>query len=606
MTHHDKKLHGGPNPIVSSGEQLDQSEVSDDRKEDGYNLKNMFKDVQPPSESSSGVAPNVGKRRKSLTLFGMRRGSDPAGIKIREGTGRETGGVRFAIQRPTIVLEEQPQKESAIVVPDYGTKPGIKSETKFSKDQTAVSSQREAKTLSSVNSPSQSKIQTHDSAPMTEDGSKHDPISDPKIKPLTRNTAGAPSSLPIPSSALSGQALHTMGKQGDVENMSLENIDAHGLGPQQTSTPIAPAHGTILGFTSVTLTGQPESCSTGLPVTQTPPDPNSISDLETDFGANPALISLGYTPPSSLHFKTESEDSLKTPTSPFSVTSSPKPSSGNMPTEATKNVIDPILSHNYASGQAMSSHFPGPSASVGKSSIQLQDQTASPTVTAGSKINTIALSSSSPTDQSLSVGSAPHLSLRAESGTSPTYLKKGDNDSIAFSIKEQELDGTRLSKAEEKPERSRVGILKTAKLSELKGNSSAFAFSSPTEEYSKDRLSSFPLPSSPVGSRISNVIIIKASPDSKREFSVATMVEEEEESSSSTKDQKRETSQLRIESGKADIISTAPDVVQPEIEHGENSATQDRQPVSQEKEDMVEMEDIRDCKVTQMEELVDE
>uniref|UniRef100_A0A3Q3XBB8 RELT like 2 n=1 Tax=Mola mola TaxID=94237 RepID=A0A3Q3XBB8_MOLML len=191
--------------------------------------------------------------------------------------------------------------------------------------------------------------------------------------------------------------------------------------------------------------------------------------------------------------------------------------------------------------------------------------------------------------------------------TSVTYLKKGDNDSIAFSIKEQELDGARLPKAEEKTERSRVGILKTAKLSELEGNSSAFAFSSPTEEYSKDRLSSFPLPSSPLGSRISNVAIIKASPDSKREFSVVTMVEEEE-SSSSTKDQKRETSQLRIESGKAEIDSTVSDVVQPEIEHGENSATQDKQPASQEKDDMVEMEDIKDCKVTQMEEtkLVDE
>lgn len=191
--------------------------------------------------------------------------------------------------------------------------------------------------------------------------------------------------------------------------------------------------------------------------------------------------------------------------------------------------------------------------------------------------------------------------------TSVTYLKKGDNDSIAFSIKEQELDGARLPKAEEKSERNRVGILKTAKLSELEGNSSAFAFSSPTEEYSKDRLSSFPLPSSPVGSRISNVAIIKASPDSKREFSVVTMVEEEE-SSSSTKDQKRETSQLRIESEKAEIDSTVSDVVQPEIEHGENSATQDKQPASQEKDDMVEMEDIKDCKVTQMEEtkLVDE
>ncbi|XP_040904627.1 RELT-like protein 2 isoform X2 [Toxotes jaculatrix] len=89
VTHTDKKLHGGPNPLVSSGDQLDQSQDSEERKEGGYNLRSMFKDAHPSSESTNGVAPNVGKRKKSVTIFGLRRGSDPVGIKGLEGTDRQ-------------------------------------------------------------------------------------------------------------------------------------------------------------------------------------------------------------------------------------------------------------------------------------------------------------------------------------------------------------------------------------------------------------------------------------------------------------------------------------------------------------------------------------
>lgn len=92
-----------------------------------------------------------------------------------------------------------------------------------------------------------------------------------------------------------------------------------------------------------------------------------------------------------------------------------------------------------------------------------------------------------------------------------------------------------------------------------------------------------------MGGGISNVTIVKASPDSRREFSVVTMVEEE-------RDQQRETSNL------GDTSPTVLDVGQPPIRQGENSRTRDRPTVSQDKDDMVEMEDIKDCKVTQVEE----
>ncbi|KAG7269689.1 hypothetical protein CRUP_009751, partial [Coryphaenoides rupestris] len=91
-----KKLQESSNPMADSGDQLnqsqdskDQKEGTEDSKEAGYNLRNMFKDVKQPTESSNGVVPNVGKRRKSLSIFGLgRRGSDPhftsCGRKVRQ------------------------------------------------------------------------------------------------------------------------------------------------------------------------------------------------------------------------------------------------------------------------------------------------------------------------------------------------------------------------------------------------------------------------------------------------------------------------------------------------------------------------------------------
>lgn len=103
--------------------------------------------------------------------------------------------------------------------------------------------------------------------------------------------------------------------------------------------------------------------------------------------------------------------------------------------------------------------------------------------------------------------------------------------------------------------------------------------------------------------------IVKASPNSKREFSVATMVEEKE-SSTSIKDHKGATSELRVESEKAGTIPAVGQggevyvsgVGQTESQSGETPGAEVGPRVSQEKDDMVQMEDIRDCKVTQAEE----
>ncbi|XP_059202934.1 RELT-like protein 2 [Centropristis striata] len=596
VTHTDKKLPGSPNPMVSS-DQLDQSQDSDDRKDGGYNLRSMFKDVRQPSEGSNGIVPNVGKRRKSLTFFGLRRGSDPVGIRGGEGTFRETGGVRFAIQQQPIVLEEQLQTENSEVTPDRGTEPGVKPKTEPPMSQTP---ERKAKTLANFPSP-QSKDQAQGSKSAPEEGSKLEPSPEPHrnhtIKPSAGSAAASvPSSLPIPSPASPGQTFKTTEKLVDVGGKVLKNEGAFDPGPLQTSTPIAPMPGLIPGFTSAIPADQPEpSSSTGFPITQTPPDQSSSPDPESGFGASLALISLGSSPPSSCPNKTlSSASSLKTPISPMAGTPSPQLSSRNTPSEAAGTLTP--------SPKLPSSQSPIPSSSVGRSAGPLQAQTPAPSLTSSPKLDTMlgspkppsSSSSSSPADQNPSLGSSPHL----------------------LSLKEQDLQGARIPKTEERTEKKRVGILKTAKLSPVEGDSGGSALYSPIDQLSKDRLSSLHLsptsplsPSSPTGSRISSVAIVKVSPGSKREFSVVTMVDENQ-SSTSTEDQKGATSELRVEPGKA---GTNPEVDQGEevyVSGVERPERQSRETpdakvpprLGQEKDDMMQMEDIRDCKVTQVEE----
>ncbi|XP_069026865.1 RELT-like protein 2 [Embiotoca jacksoni] len=573
VTHTDKKLHGGPNPLAISGDQLDQSQDSEEQKESGYNLRSMFKEVPPHSESANGVAASVGKRRKSVTIFGLRRSSDPVGIKVGESTGKETGGVKFAIQQQPVVLEEPVQ-----AVGVDSTKPGSKRETK------PASPQRETKISGSVNSPSSlSKKQAYNSR------------SGPEVGSTRSIAASAPSSLPIPSK-----------KRGDVEDKVFKAEEMYDTLPLQTSTPITPMAGSIPGFTPVIPTSQPEPFSSpAFAVTQSPPDPSSSPDLEPGFGANLALISLGSSPPSSFPIRTTSSvSSLKSPTSSMAITPSPKLSSRNMESEAFSPALTPSpkLPLNRETAPFSSSSF-------GQSVSPLQTRSLSPGLNARPKLESMSVSpqtpSSSPAEKNLSFTSSPHLILKSERVTI-----KGVIVSSSLFPKEQELEGDTTPKIEEKTEIKRTGILKTAQLSPV-----AAGDFSPTDPLFKDRLSSFPLsptspqsPSSPQGSAVSNVTIVKASPDSKREFSVVTMVEEVK-FSVSIKSQKGETFELGVETEKrgiSPVFDQGANVSdsrggQPKSPIGETSGLEARTALSQEKDDMMEMEDITDCKVMQVE-----
>ncbi|KAF7645213.1 hypothetical protein LDENG_00208370, partial [Lucifuga dentata] len=595
VTHTDKKLHGGPNPLVGSGDHLDQSHDNEERKEGGYNLRNLFKDS--PSESLSGAAPNVDKRKKSLTIFGLRRGSDPSGIKGREGTGKE----KCAGEQQPVVLEESPQAAG------LAKNMASKTETRLEPTQAAEPAlPHEAKPLGpACSSPSsQTDRKDKDSNSVADDGS---------IKPSTVNSpAAAPSSLPISSPALSGQTVKMMKKRGDEKNEAGNSEEGFDPGPLQTSTPI------VLGSVS---TSQPEPFNVaGLPITQTHSGLSSSPDLDLAFGGSLALISVGSSPASSFPIKTPSSaSSLKTSTSSLADGQSPKLSLRNTLSEGAKTAFSSSSSPNQklSSVQVTPNKSTIPPSPSRKSPSPLQAHTVSPVLSTSSQHDVIQVSpqtsSSSSAVHNVSLGNSPHLNIK--SGSVMTLATEDMNSSPISAVERDQ--GVRTPNIGEKTEKEMVGILKfqTERNLPVEGDFEDAVFSSPSGQLPKDRLSHFPespssplSPSSALGNRMSSVTIIKASPDSKREFSVVTMMEEEEEEEEPhvSKKQEGETSGAEAELAKvgigpADIQEG--DVPFPLVEQSHmTSKAGTETPASQEKDDMVEMEDIKDCKVKQVEE----
>lgn len=258
VTHTDKKISDGsgrvPDVLVGSGDQLDRSLDSDG----GYNLRNMFKDVRSPSEGLNGVAPNAGKRRRSLTIFGLRRGSDPIGVKV-VGAGRE---VRFV---PQPVVLEEPQTENG----ENGSKDvsKVRSES-LGIEKPPVEESSKASAIKAMESSSRGAKDTR--SPVT---------SPPDSLPMSL------ASSPKPSGSVN-------------EHQALLSP-----GPLQTSTPLSllPNPGEGIGQFQAEA-----SVPQSLPGSQTPPDPCTSPVLEHDSFTSPALISLGSSPHSS----------IRTPTSP--------------------------------------------------------------------------------------------------------------------------------------------------------------------------------------------------------------------------------------------------------------------------------------------------
>lgn len=457
VTHEKKSADSGgrvPDVLVSSGDCLDQSQDSEERRDSGYNLRNMFKDVRSPSESTNNVAP---KRRRSLTLFGLRRGSDPIGVKV-VGTGRE--GVRFI---PQPVVLEEPHNENG--------ENGSKAVSKLRGESLEITTSRNKA------SPAASAIKTQMKSSITVESSTQG--TNLQSKDVPGPVTSPPDSLPMPVTispqSTSSQAV---GKETDQQAQLSP-------GPLQTSTPLSPLPDPgeiIVQFAAEASVPQ------GLPGSQTPPDPCTSPVLEHDSFDSPALISLGSSPHSS----------RRTPTSPLLVTPSPKFS--------TKVSLLSGSSPKLLSSQPSGS----PMRSLDRSMASL------------------------PT-------SSPSASLHDDA----LPLETISQEPSLKSSSQTKLEGSTTKRS--MPELTNLGIV--------------------DGDESSPQLS----PSLPVGGRVGSVTIVKASPDSKREFSVVTMVEEQ------------------MGASKADLEEPVGD-----------GGAELKWTLGDEKEEMVEMEEISECRVTQV------
>ncbi|XP_023815149.1 uncharacterized protein LOC101166145 isoform X1 [Oryzias latipes] len=461
VTHTDKKLFGGPTPLASFGDNLDQSQDSEDRKDAEYNIRSMFGEAQPPSEGINGAA-SAGKRKKSVSIFGLRRGSDPIGMKAKPGMGRAMADFKFAVHHPPAVLEETPEAENIGEDCESSTKPAPKLDVLAKSDPQKTGL---ADSLSIQRGDSRSDLDPQECSKLGTSQEPHVSMT----QSSTGNTAAlAPNSLPILSE-----------RTVNIENNVVRTIEICDPGPLQTSTPISPVPASIPSVGPSVLAHQPQHQSTKVfSISQSPPDLSSSSDVEPGYGAGFRFISLGSSPPSSTANKTLSSVSLvKTPTSSLAESPSPKSNLRNLRPEVEKANFSSTLSLSLPSGPGKTDQEPNPGAGCVQKGLS-----------------------------------------HSKSMTPAT------NVDICSSSKEQQTDGDKISKTEMR----RPGILKTSEHSPPSGHSSP-------DRASTDRLSMAPLspsptlsPSLPHGGRMSHVTIVKASPDSKREFSVVTMVEDRE------------------------------------------------------------------------------
>ncbi|CAL8300997.1 unnamed protein product [Arctogadus glacialis] len=564
----DKKLQGSPNPMADSGDQLNQSQDSKDPKDDaedpkegGFNLRNMFKDVKQPAESSNGAVPNPGKRRKSLTIFGLgRRGSDPAGLKTaslpggRVFGGLREGGVKFSKQAP-VVFEEQlptcPETDSATEVPYSVPLKGI----------------AEAGSLSprGLEPP---------------DG----PTTEPSVGAAAQETP-VPSSLAIPTSLPSRRTLQS--PSAGTAREEKKSAEVYSPGPQQTSTPIAPGYGVASGLTpSAAAQQRTASSSEGLLPSGTLPSPYSTSSLDADpgIGGSLASMTLGLSPTSLFPVQTTSPASLRTPTSSavFAQSLTPPPhDSRNAPTEPVKTPsASPALRHSpqLTSVLSRSNQSPTTTLSLGRIPSPLLARTPSPALTLNT--NASAMSPSPTPSAVLSTG---------PSQTSP-------RDALPHAR------GRFTSVASPASEPDQLPCVSA-------GDVHSASPASPPAPLGKDGPSSRPVspgqsrsPSLPQEGRMSSVSIVKASPDRKREFSVVTMLEEEEPSILTTKEETGETSDLKKDLEKVDISPTVTKTGYSSVSGSVQTTTLDKElstvlvvpSVSQGKDDIVEMKDLQE------------
>lgn len=459
VTHTDKKSTDGggrmSDVLVGSGDNLDQSQDSEERRDGGYNLRSLFKDSRPPSESTS----NTGKRRRSLTIFGLRRGSDPIGVKV-VSTGRES--VRFI---PQPVVFEEPQSEN------------IENRSKERRQSLEIAASRIKKTSPSITGKTlaENSVDLQSSTQGVQ----------LQTKDLLASSTPPPNSLPISLGSSVGRVTE------EQTNLS--------PGPLQTSTPLSPIPAEkVIQFIPQVLQGS-----------QTPPDPCTSPVIEYGSFASPSLISLGSSP----HLTLRTPASPAAPSAKFQLKSQPIESNQSAISLQTPSSVTP---QDDALVLEMPSKEPGFISA--KSPIKWE----------GSMTQT------STKDELKNLKSFEEDKILSELSTSSAM----PNSKLITQVSDQSMNSPQTSSSVSlqdealalemtSKEHSPISSLSQTK---VEGSTSQVSMEGKpilknlvNEEENKNKF----LLSSPREDRISSVTVIKNSPDSNREFSVAKMVEEQ-------------------------------------------------------------------------------
>lgn len=402
-----------------------------------------------------------------------------------------------------------------------------------------------------------------------------------------------PSSLAIPSSLPSQRTFKSPTPETEREGNKME--EGYSPGPQQTSTPIAPGFGAASGLPSSAAAAPqgPTSSAEGLLPSGTLPSPYSVSSPDADPGIGESLasITLGSTPSSPFPVKFQSPASLRTPTSRASLAQSLTPPLLDTRKTPTTELVktpssSPALKHSpqQSSVLSRSNQSPTTSLSLGRVPSPLLGRTPSPALTLNPASTAVSPS------QTPSAALSPGSSQTSPRGASPCV--GGRSGSLASVVPQPDtLPGVATVG-------DRVHSVSLASPSARPGQDGLSSrVASPGELLS---------PSLPPEGRVSSVYIVKASPDSKREFSVVTMLEEEEPSDSATMKDKetktRETSD--VDSAKVDVSPSVSKRQDSSVSGSLQTVAQDKglstvhlvPPPRQGKEDLVEMKDITEVK----------
>ncbi|XP_045061692.1 cell wall protein DAN4-like [Coregonus clupeaformis] len=501
VTHMDKKDQG-------SGDQLDQSEALDSEKGDeedpqrkeGYNLQSMFKDVK--TESTNGVVATAAKRKKSLVLFSLRRGSDPVGVKV-------------PLSQP--VVEEEPLFNAPLKTAPVQTSNPVKTLS----SQPSLGSGAPDDTEMAHVKMSPTRV-TFIVSPTVAPEPVSPNMSPAGVSPLTPPVQDSPITTPVQVTPMTPEIF-------PLTPGSPTNPVPSPLNVSPATTPVQASPTTTPVQASPTTTPVQASLTTTPVQASLTTTPVQASPTTTSLNLSPALSSRIVSPsPTSLHLSPAlSSRKVSSNTTPLNLSPTP-----------TSIQVSPALSSRKAS-PALSSRNVSPALSSRKvSPTPLKGYTA-PTPLMVSPI-------------------APHSILR----NATTFVKV---DETSPSSSPFTTSATATSKGPEHKTDS-LAIVNADKVSPT----AAPVKVSPTIDHMKVSATMTPIKVSPssgcpleIKLEVGSVAIVKASPDSQREVSVVCMAE---------------------------------------VVKGEEEPAVAQSPPEEEKEDEVEMEDIKDCRVSQEEE----